>query len=121
MSSPTVRPSAATSSWPPVSVRSGVGIRTVVDIVRFSLSSRGRMAAGVPGFSEIDDGRRMPAKIAIASLGDRQETEVVGAPVVGRDPTEQTWVAESRGYRHFGGDTAHDAAHGADDASGRAV
>src|SRR5262245_58737560 len=81
MSSPTLRPSAETSSLPPVSVRSGVGIRTMVDIFEFLLQSRGRWAAGVPFLHEIDDDGRAAAEHAVVATRHGQDAELIGETV----------------------------------------
>src|SRR5258708_25780948 len=80
MTSPTVLPLAFTSSAPPVSVRNGVGMRTVVSITRFSSLAR---ACGINVGFRFDTAyaRGEPAQRAIVTTPDGAAAHHVRLPV----------------------------------------
>src|SRR5262249_40213503 len=93
MTAPTVAPLAWTSSWPPVSVRSGVGMRTVVSM---SLPSKVALVGPVAARVEIRDGPPLAAERAAAPRADGDGAQDAGEAVVGGDGAVRRGVPRER-------------------------
>src|SRR5215475_11400114 len=102
MSSATVRPSALTSSCPPVSVRRGVGIRTMV-LLEFSLQGlRGAGRAHIAILDQLGNARRVTAQRTARAPGNADEPQLVGAAVEGGDLATELAAPARRVERHLG-------------------
>src|SRR5262245_28781608 len=120
MTAPTVAPAPFTSSAPPVSVRSGVGMRTVVSTASMMVLH----AAGsgfIPLWIEIAKVALRAAQRAAGASADGDAPEGVAEAVERDDGRERRHVAREDPDRAIGRDRARDAAHRAGDAGRRAV
>src|SRR5262245_26368963 len=108
MMPPTVAALAVTSSAPPVSVRRGVGMRTVVMVVdmvliseKLQLGSRARRSAGgacVASVVEGVDGGRVAAERAVRTRADGHVAERRAQAVVRGDDARRGGVAAEQAH-----------------------
>src|SRR4051812_26115489 len=117
MTAPTVAPLAFTSSPPPVRVRRGVGMRTVVSMVVSILDLQAAGSQVISSRIEVFDGAIGAAQHAARPPADWHAPERVPEPVEGGYRAVRQRVPREDPERPIGRERARDPAHRAGDSS----